>query len=377
MITVVFSFLLILSSYKMEISNFFKGLKVIELASVLAGPSVGMFFAELGATVLKIENKTTKGDVTRKWKMPSEDPAATDSAYYHSINWGKEKLFLNLFDNKDYRIFTKHLEDADLVISNFKADSAKKLKLDYSTLQSINNKIIYANISAYCSDDNRPGFDVLMQAETGWLSMNGPANGNAVKLPVALMDVLTAHQLKEGILLALLHRERTGKGSEVEAALYDSGVASLVNQASNWLNAGHLPERMGSQHPNIAPYGDILLVDGIEIILSTGTQGQFEKLLEVLDLSKLKEDTRFSKNADRLVNREALMEALTKAATKLKATEFLANCEQHGVPVAPIRNLKMVFDDPQTKKLLLHGEDEKGQPTRVVRSVAFKLKTRR
>ena len=359
----------------MEISNFFKGLKVIELASVLAGPSVGMFFAEFGATVLKVENKTTKGDVTRKWKLPTENPSATDSAYYQSINWGKEILLLNLSDKADYDILKKHLVDADLVISNFKTDSAKKLKLDYSTIQSINNRIIYANISTYGPTDNRPGFDVLMQAETGWLSMNGPENGTAVKLPVALMDVLTAHQLKEGILLALLHRERTGKGSAVEATLYDSGVASLVNQASNWLNAGHLPKRMGSQHPNIAPYGDILLVDGVEIILSTGTQGQFEKLLEILDLSTLKEDPRFSKNADRLIHRFELMEKLTKAATNLKATEFLTACEQQGVPVAPIRNLKMVFDDPRTERLLLQGEDEKGQPIRVVRSVVFTVKT--
>jgi Predicted acyl-CoA transferases/carnitine dehydratase len=359
----------------MEISNFFKGLKVIELASVLAGPSVGMFFAELGATVLKIENKTTTGDVTRKWKMPTEDPSATDSAYFNSINWGKEKLLLNLSDKKDYEVLKKHLVDTDLVISNFKTDSAKKLKLDYTTIRSVNSRIIYANISAYGANDNRPGFDVLMQAETGWLSINGPENGSAVKLPVALMDVLTAHQLKEGILLALLHRERTGKGSVVEATLYDSGVASLVNQASNWLNADHLPKRMGSQHPNIAPYGDILLVDGIEIILSTGTQRQFEKLLEVLGLSMLKEDPRFSENANRLIHRLELMEKLTNAATNLKANEFLTACEQNGVPVAPIRNLKMVFDDPRTQKLLLHGEDEKGHPIRVVRSVVFKVKT--
>jgi len=284
-------------------------------------------------------------------------------------------LFLNLTDKKDYDILSKHLADADLVISNFKADSAKKLKLDYPTLRSINARIIYAKISAYGSNDNRPGFDVLMQAETGWLSMNGPENGTAVKLPVALMDVLTAHQLKEGILLALLHRERTGKGSEVEATLYNSGVASLVNQASNWLNADHLPKRMGTQHPNIAPYGDILIVEGMEIILSTGTQGQFEKLLAVLNLSILKEDSRFSTNTGRLAHRLELMKLLTEAAVNLKATEFLKACEQHGVPVAPIRNLKMVFDDPRTQKLLLNGEDEKGHPIRVVRSVVFKVKT--
>ena len=356
----------------MNLSNFFKDLKVIELASVLAGPSVGMFFAELGATVIKIENKTTNGDVTRKWKMPSEDAAASDSAYYHSINWGKKSVLLDLSNKEDFEILTNYLRSADLVISNFKAASAKKLGLDYSAIRSINSAIIYANISAYGSEDNRPGFDVLMQAETGWLSMNGEAGRGPVKLPVALMDVLTAHQLKEGILIALLHRERTGEGSEVQATLYDSGVASLVNQASNWLNAGHLPKRMGSQHPNIAPYGDILLTkDKVEIILSTGTDAQFERLLEVLDLTKLKTDQRFNKNAARLSNRFELMTALNKAAEKIIAKDFLSACEQLGVPVAPIRILQMVFEDPRTKEMLLDAVDEKGHAVQVVRSVAF------
>jgi len=360
----------------MENSNFFKDLKVIELASVLAGPSVGMFFAELGANVIKIENKTTNGDVTRKWKLPSEDKSTKDSAYYHSINWGKEKLLLNLNKEDDFEILTKHLIYADLVISNFKSDSAKKLGLDYAAIRLINKSIIYANISAYGPDDNRPGFDVLMQAETGWLSMNGPEGGSAVKLPVALMDVLTAHQLKEGILIALLHRERTGNGSEVQATLYDSGVASLVNQASNWLNTGHLPQRMGSQHPNIAPYGDILITkDNQEIILSTGTEGQFEKLLEILELSTLKEDLRFSNNAARLTHRSELMNKLNNATAQILATNFLEACRQMGVPVAPIRNLKMVFEDPRTQEMLLHGTDEKGHPVQIVRSVAFKVNT--
>ena len=356
----------------MNLSSFFQDLKIIELASVLAGPSVGMFFAELGANVLKIENKTTNGDVTRKWKMPAEDPTAKDSAYYHSINWGKEILMLDLSDAKDYEMLTQHLTTADIVISNFKADSAKKLRLDYATIRSINQKIIYANISAYGPDDNRPGFDVLMQAETGWLSMNGEAGRGPVKLPVALMDVLTAHQLKEGILVALLHRERTGKGSEVQTTLYDSGIASLVNQASNWLNAEHLPQRMGSQHPNIAPYGDILLTkDKVEIILSTGTEGQFVKLLEVLDLANLKEDVRFNNNAARLGHRTALIKQLNTAAAQIPAADFLKICEEKGIPVAPIRNLKTVFDDPRTQRMLLDGVDEKGHAVQVVRSVAF------
>jgi len=357
----------------MDLSSFFKDLKIIELASVLAGPSVGMFFAELGATVLKIENKTTNGDVTRQWKLPSENPDAPDSAYYHSINWGKQTLFLDLKKSSDYEIMTDHLATADLVITNFRKSSAQKLKLDYHHLQAFKPDLIYANINAYGPEDSRPGFDALIQAETGWLSMNGTTDGQPAKLPVALMDILTAHQLKEGILLALLHRERTGEGSEVQASLFDTGVASLANQASNWLNAQHLPARMGTQHPNIAPYGDILVSeDDVEILLSVGNEVQYQNLLQVLELDALKEDARFSTNALRLEHRNQLLEQLQDAAVKLSSSEILKRSAARHVPLAPIRNLEQLFALPEVRHLLLKSKTETKE-WKVARTIAFTL----
>jgi len=357
----------------MNISNFFNDLKIIELASVLAGPSVGMFFAELGATVLKIENKTTNGDVTRQWKLPAENPDTATSAYYHSINWGKEILLLDLREPSDYQIMTNHLKSADLVITNFKKSSAQKLKLDYHHLQKIQPKLIYANINAYGPNDPRPGFDAVIQAETGWLSMNGTSDGQAAKLPVALMDILTAHQLKEGVLLALLHRARTGEGCEVQASLFDTGVASLANQASNWLNANHLPTRMGTRHPNIAPYGDILLSkDRVEVLLSVGTEAQYLRLLEMLELESLKEDTRFLTNALRLQHRDSLVEQLRMAAAQLTSAEILKRSAKYQVPLAPIRNLEQLFSLPATKSLLLEGATNT-KKYQVVKTVAFTL----
>ena len=283
----------------MNQSQFFKDLLVVELASVLAGPAVGMFFAELGARVIKIENKRTKGDVTRSWKLPQEDKEDPLSAYYHSINWNKETFLLDLSNSEEHQQALAWVEKADVLIANFKAGSAIKMGMDYTSLKKRNPSLIYASISAYGEDDTRPGFDAMIQAETGWIFMNGEKEGNPVKMPVALMDILAAHQLKEGVLLALLQRERTGEGANVQVSLFDTGVASLANQASNWLNLGVLPKRKGSQHPNIAPYGDIFYTqDEQAIILGTGTQKQFEGLCKILNLEKLTNDQRFETNAD-------------------------------------------------------------------------------
>lgn len=353
---------------------FFSDLRIVELASVLAGPSVGMFFAELGATVLKVENKTTNGDVTRKWKLADENPDTADSAYYHSINWGKTSILLDLTNPEDYQQLLSHIQNADIVLSNFKSASAKKLRLDYETLKKHHPSIIYGHITAYGPGDNRPGFDVLMQAETGWLSMNGEQGGGAVKLPVALMDILTAHQLKEGLLVALLHRERTGEGSYVHAALFDSGVSALANQASNWLNVGHLPTRMGSRHPNIAPYGDVLLSkDGVEVILSPGTTKQYENLLAALGLEALKADSRFATNADRLNHRDELMRSLNREAQKHDISMLLEKLKAYQVPAAPVQNLERLFAQPEAQRLLLEGTTESGETYRVVKTAVFKV----
>lgn len=351
-----------------------ENLKVVELASVLAGPAVGMFFAELGAEVIKIENKRTGGDVTRHWKLPVEDREDPYSAYYHSVNWGKKTMLLDLRQPADYQQAIDLIKKADVVISNYKPGSAEELNLDADTLRKLNPALIYASISAYGEDDLRPGFDVVIQAETGWMSMNGEPAGPPVKMPVALMDILAAHQLKEGILVALLKRQQTGEGCQVSVSLFDAGVASLANQAANWLNAGHLPRRMGSQHPNIAPYGDIFpTADGVSIIVSAATEKQYRSLLDCLDISELKADERFADNTGRLRHRSILNEYLAAAFQKQVSGEILERCHAAEVPVAPIRNVAEVFELPAARDLILDSGLPDGRQSRRVRTAVFRF----
>ncbi len=353
----------------------FQGLKIVELASVLAGPAVGMFFAELGAEVIKVENKTKGGDTTRHWKMPSEDPASPESAYFYSVNWGKQHVFLDLTQAADRQQLMNRLKEADVVISNFKKGGAAKLGLDCASLAQWNPRLIYASISAYGEDDLRPGFDVAIQAETGWMYMNGESGGPPVKMPVALMDLLAAHQLKEGILVALLQRERTGKGSEVTVSLFDAGVASLANQATNWLNLGHLPQRIGSRHPNIAPYGEVFSTqDKKMLIVSAGTEQQFRALCHLLDAPQIADNERFTTNALRLENRDELASQLQAAFCCFASQTILERCHAAQVPVAPIRNLQEVFDLPAAQDLVLEEKTEGGGVSKRVRTAVFKIK---
>ncbi len=359
----------------MKLDSFFKDLRVVELASVLAGPAVGMFFAELGAQVIKVENRQTGGDTTRHWKLPQENPGSPSSAYFHSVNWNKTSVFLDFAQPEDHRRLLDLIKNADLVICNFKAGSAKKLGLDYPALSALNSRLIYASISAYGENDPRPGFDVVIQAETGWIFMNGEPDGAPCKMPVALMDLLAAHQLKEGILLALLRRQETGKGCEVTVSLFDAGVSSLANQAANYLNLGVVPQRMGSRHPNIAPYGETFFTqDEKPLILSPGTEQHFRDLCDCLDLPQVKNDARFQTNALRLTHREVLNEILELAFRRLPSDEILRRCEGRKVPVAPIRNLQEVFELPVAQALILEEKLAEGEVSKRVRTAVFKVK---
>lgn len=356
-----------------ELSTVFKELKIVELASVLAGPAVGLFFAELGAQVIKIENKKTSGDVTRSWKLPQEDTTKDWSAYFHSVNWNKTHLMIDLSAPLERAKVLAIIQEADIVISNFKAGSAEKYGMDAASLRALNPSLIYASITAYGYGDSRPGFDVAMQAETGWMYMNGEANGQPVKMPVALIDILAAHQLKEGILLALIQRFKTHKGCHISVSLFDTGIASLANQAANWLNLQKIPTRMGSQHPNIAPYGDIFYTkDTKPLILATGTEQQYQKLLDVLGLFDLKNDPRFATNALRLEHRSALIALLSPAFERWTAEELLTRFQAAKVPVSPIRNLQEVFDSPKAQSLVLEEELPNGQVSKRVKTAIFK-----
>ncbi len=331
-------------------------LKVIELASVLAGPGVGQFMAELGAEVIKIENPRTGGDVTRSWRVPGE-VGDDRSAYFCAVNWGKRSVALDLTNSNDQAICHRLIRTADVVIASFKPGDAEKLGMDYYTLSNLREGLIYAQITGYGADNKRTGYDAVIQAEAGFMSMNGVPGGESLKMPVALIDVLAGHHLKEAILLAIIERLETGKGKFIDISLIHAGVASLANQATNWLMAGHLPKKEGSAHPNIAPYGDVFTTsDGFELMLAVGNDRQFADLCAVLALGDLQSNPLYASNGSRVINRESLRALLEVAIGKHDANALVSTLHQRHVPSGLIRNVADVFNDEQARELVLnHG----------------------
>lgn len=351
--------------------QFFKDLKVIELANVLAGPAVGMFFAELGAKVIKVENKKSKGDVTRSWKLASEDPNSETSAYFESVNWNKEHLFLDLEQENDKKKVYELIAEADLVICSYKSGDAEKLGMDPGHFKKIKPDLIYACISGFGEDKTRIAYDLVLQAESGFMHMNGTAESGPLKMPVALIDVLAAHQLKEGILLALIKKIRTGEGSTVSVSLYDAAIASLANQASNWLMAGYDPQPAGSLHPNIAPYGETFLTkDKKRIVLAVGSDKQFASLCQILKIEDLILNPQFSSNPERVKNRAELFPLLQKIIAGFSCKELMHELIRKNVPAGQIRSIKEVFEN-EADHAILYGPT--GDQSKRVRTAIFKL----
>lgn len=349
-----------------------EGLKVLELASVLAGPAVGTFLAELGATVVKVENPATGGDVTRSWKLASEGTDSETSAYFASVNGGKEHRFLNLKKENHLEEVLQMAEVSDVIIANFRKGQAEKFGLDEPSIRRLNPKVIYGNITGFGPEDGRPAYDVVLQAESGYMSMNGQPQSGPTKMPVALIDVLAAHQMKEAILLAVLQRLRTKKGAFLEVSLFDAAVSALTNQASNWLMNGHVAQRIGSLHPNIAPYGEILTTqDGTEIVLAIGSDQQFQALCEVLNLPETAVDERFQGNQQRVEHREILKDMLSGAAVQHHAEKLMTELLQRSVPAGRIRKLDEVFDTEAAQQMV-----RKDGAAERVAQVAFKMKER-
>ncbi|RIJ34153.1 CoA transferase [Pontibacter oryzae] len=343
---------------------------VLELASVLAGPSVGQFFAELGARVLKIENTATHGDVTRTWKLRTE-PADTDTpAYFCAANWGKTSLALNLTQPADLQELYSLIKQADMVIASYKPGDAEKLQVDYATLKSINPALIYGHITGYGPDDSRAGYDAVVQAESGFMHLNGEPNGPPVKMPVALMDILTAHQLKEGLLVALLQRQQTGQGQLVQVSLLQAAVSALANQATNYLVAGHEPQRMGSEHPNIVPYGSVFTCHcGKQMVLAIGDDRQFRRLCAILQVEELADDSRFSNNTARVLHRHEINSLLANLIAREEREGLLRRLHAQHVPAGAVHTIPEVFALTQAQEMLLQREGAKPG----LRQIAFAL----
>jgi len=345
-----------------------KDLVVIELASVLAGPAVGMFFAELGAIVIKVENPASGGDVTRQWKLPQESADGL-SSYFCSVNWGKKSIAVDIASARGKEIVYKLIGKADIVLTSYKKGSDEKLGMTYQDFTAVNPNIIHGQIIGYSPEDERTAFDAILQAACGFTFMNGEKGGAPVKMPVALIDLLTAHQLKEGLLLALLKRERGEGGSHIYASLFESGIASLANQATNWLVAGHIPQRIGSEHPNIVPYGSIYMSkDDKEIVIAVGNNHQFAALTTLLGCVELAGDPQFATNPQRVKHREALNEILRKRFREYDGDPLLQKMQQKGIPVEFVKDMSEVFEQLLAKNMVLENT---ATNTAGVRSIAF------
>jgi crotonobetainyl-CoA:carnitine CoA-transferase CaiB-like acyl-CoA transferase len=354
-------------------SQLFKGLKILDLSTVLAGPSVATFFAELGAEVIKIENPLTHGDVTRSWKLPSEDQTANVSAYFSSINFGKKYIWKNLSDPNDQKEIRQYIQESDVVIVNFKFGDDIKFGLTPADVHSINPRIIYAAIQGFESNPERVAYDVVLQAETGYMSMNGTAESGPIKMPVALMDVIAAHQLKEAILCAYIQRERDGIGKTVSCSLEKAGISALVNQATNYLMAGQIATRIGSLHPNIAPYGEIFYCkDDKPLVLAVGSDKQFRQMLDILNAKDVQTSEQFSSNQQRVIHRKQMATLLAPHFKKNNREIWMQRFIEHGIPAGAIQNMDEVMTLARNQNMILI-ENLDGIETARVKSVAFKM----
>ncbi len=353
--------------------EFFKGLKVVDCSSVLAGPQVGTFFSELGAHVIKFENEKTNGDVTRTWHTPAESKEKI-SSYYASINFKKEIHLVDLTNASHVQRIHAELETADILITNFKGSDAKKFQLNAEFLSQKFPQLIHAVIRGFEFETDRLAYDVVLQAETGFMFMNGNSEGLPTKMPVALIDVLAAHQLKEGILCALIQKAKTGKGSCVEVSLESAALASLANQASYFLMTGNIPQRMGSLHPNIAPYGELFQTqDEKWLVLAVGSDAQFQKLCSLLNIPSASDDERFSSNTLRVKNRIALQEILQNEFNNITCEAFENAAQLSGVPYGRVRNMEEVFERKAASTRVLK-EIIEGDETQRMASVAFHIR---
>ncbi|MFK7757467.1 MAG: CaiB/BaiF CoA transferase family protein [Flavobacteriales bacterium] len=351
--------------------NLFEGYTVIELSSVLAGPYAGMMFSELGAKVIKVENQTTGGDVTRGWKSKGESAKTSISSYYASVNYRKEVLMLDFTKMNDINKVYELLKTADVVITNFKFGDDFRFALDYGRVKTVNPKIIYAKLLGFNSEPTKVAYDVVVQAECGYMYMNGSPEGPPTKIPVALMDVLAGHQLRSGILAALLRRTKTGKGALVEVSLESSAIASLVNQGTNYLMNGNLPERLGSRHPNIALYGEIVTSsDQKELVLALGSQKHFEKLCRLLQLEELIQ--KYDSNLVRLEHLDALSELIRSKFKTGSLVHWREQLNVHDIPFGEIKNMEDVSRG-STGTEMIKKENREGETTLRFSTIGFSV----
>ena len=326
------------------------GLKVIELARILAGPWAGQILADLGATVIKVE--APEGDDTRRWGPPFiEHDGARSAAYFHATNRGKRSVTADFRTPQGQAKVRDLIRDADVVIENFKVGGLAKYGLDHASLAALNPRLVYCSITGFGQTGayaHRAGYDYIIQGMSGLMSVTGEPGAQPQKVGVAVVDVLTGVYSVVGILAALHQRQATGRGQHVDMALFDVATAAMANQAMNYLATGTAPQRLGNAHPNLVPYAVFDCADGW-IILATGNDGQYQRLCTILGLADMAHAPDFATNADRIANRVEMTRRITAATKGWSKADLLAACETHGVPAGPINALDEVFADPQVQ----------------------------
>ncbi len=323
------------------------GLKVVELARILAGPWAGQVLADLGAEVIKVE--APEGDDTRRWGPPfiTRDGESA-AAYFHATNRGKKSVTVDFRTAEGQETVRRLVADADVVIENFKVGGLAKYGLDHAGLSAVNPRLIYCSITGFGQDGpyaHRAGYDFIIQGMSGLMSVTGDPDGQPQKVGVAVTDIFTGVYAATAILAALHQRGATGQGQQIDMALFDVATAIMANQAMNYLATGTAPSKMGNAHPNLAPYAVFDCADGW-IIIATGNDAQYRRLCDLLGLSALGTAPEFATNADRVTNRAAMTEALTRATRQRSKADLLAACEGAGVPAGPINAMAGVFADP-------------------------------
>jgi crotonobetainyl-CoA:carnitine CoA-transferase CaiB-like acyl-CoA transferase len=329
------------------------GLRVLELARILAGPWAGQVLADLGADVIKVE-RTGTGDDTRSWGPPFVEGADGNhigSAYFHSANRGKRSIEMDFESEDGRRIVRKLAARSDVLIENFKVGGLAKFGLDYKSLAPDCPRLIYCSVTGFGQDGpyaKRAGYDLMAQGMGGIMDLTGMADGEPTRIGIPVSDIFTGVYSVIGILAALAQREKTGKGCYVDTALVDSTVGILSNQAMNYLVSGKVPKRIGNAHANIVPYQVFPVADG-HVIVATGNDNQYVKFCNVLGAPDLAQNPAYKDNAGRLKHRDELVAKLSALTSRMKRDELLEKLEAQQVPAGPINNLEQVFNDTQVR----------------------------
>jgi crotonobetainyl-CoA:carnitine CoA-transferase CaiB-like acyl-CoA transferase len=349
-------------------SEALKGIKVIDLSRILAGPWASQMLADMGAEVIKVERPKT-GDDTRHWGPPfikaanNQQPA--QAAYYHCANRNKQSIAIDITQPEGQQVIKDMIAKADVLIENYKVGGLEKYGLSYQQVKLLNPQLIYCSITGFGQQGpyaHKAGYDAMIQGEGGLMSLTGAADGEPMKVGVAVVDVMTGLYSANAILAALLAKTHTGKGQHIDIALLDVQVATLANQGMNYLATGQNPERFGNGHPNIVPYQTFATQDG-SLILAVGNDLQFKKFCQAAQCHELASNTLFKTNQQRVENRAALIPILASIIAKHTTDYWVATLEAIAVPCGPVNTLAQVFNHPQVqhRNMVRQLPDENGE----------------